>query len=191
MRPVYKFLNIDNHQIIGDQMYNFVVNHTDILRPKIPRFFTDVNIAHVLTHAPLLKEFLDVRYLTPTKMSVIVVPADIEPYLHVDTVDPFVRILWPVQNCAGSQTKFYDVPREYLELTSYLDGVFFYDIIEQRKWQKVGEFELTTPLVFDASVAHEVHPSPDATGHRISFTIGFDRDLPISKSVKAWFGFQR
>jgi hypothetical protein len=147
-------------------------------------FFTDVDVAYTLAHVPLLKEFLSLRFLVPTKMSVIVVPANSKPNLHVDTADPFVRILWPVRNCTGSQTKFYDIPRECLRLTNLPDGVFFYDIIEQREWQSLEEFELTAPVVFDASVAHEVHPSPDATGHRISFTIGFDRDLPISKSVK-------
>ena len=191
MRPIYKFLDIDNHQVIGDQMYNFVTNYTDILAPKTPTFFTDVNITHALTHAPLLKEFLDRQFLVPTKMSVIVVPADMAPYLHVDTADPFVRMLWPVKNTAGSCTKFYDVPRECLELTSYLDGVLFYNITENRDWEQLAEFELSRPLVFDASFAHAVHSAPDATGHRISFSVGFDRDLPISKSVKAWFGFQR
>lgn len=191
MRPIYKFLDVDNFQAIGDQMYEFVANHTDILKPKTPTFFTDVNISHALTHAPLLKEFLDNQFLVPTKMSVIVAPADMEPYLHVDTLDPFVRILWPVRNTAGSTTKFYDIPREYLELTSFLDSVWYYNITENRDWEQLAEFELSAPLVFDASVAHVVHPAPDATGHRISFSVGFDRDLPISKSVKAWFGFNR
>ena len=191
MSKIWKYLDVENFQAIGDQMYDFVVNRTDILKPIEPIFFTDLDIQYTLYHVPLLKEFLNNQFLMPTKLSIIVVPAKSEPYLHVDTEDAFVRILWPVKNCAGSQTKFYNIPRKYLKLSNYPDGVIYYDIIEQRKWQKVGEFELTTPLVFDASVAHEVHPSPDATGHRISFTIGFDRDLPISKSVKAWFGFQR
>jgi len=191
MRSIYKFLDVDNFHAIGDQMHEFVINHTDILKPKIPEFFTDVNIAHALTHAPLLKEFLDKKFLVPTKMSVIVVPADISPWLHVDTLDPFVRILWPVANTAGSTTKFYDIPREYLELNNFLDGVWYYLITENRDWRQLAEFELSAPLVFDASVAHAVHPAPDATGHRISFSVGFDRNLPISKSVKAWFDFQR
>ena len=191
MRPIYKFLDIDNFQAVSDQMYRFIVNHTDILKAKEPMFFTDVGIAHTLAHAPLLKEFLDSQFLVPTKMSVIVVPADSAPYLHVDTLDPFVRILWPVRNTAQSQTKFYDVPRECLELASFLDGVLYYNITEKRNWELLTEFELSSPLVFDASVAHAVHPAPGTTGHRISFSVGFDRDLPISKSVKAWFGFQR
>jgi hypothetical protein len=191
MKPIYKFLNIGNFQAISDQMYDFVVNQTDILKPIEPVFFTDVDVGHTLYHVPLLTDFLNQHFLKPTKLSVIVASAKSTPYLHVDTEDTFVRILWPVRNCVGSRTKFYDIPRQYLKLNHYSDGVIFYDITEQREWEYLDEFELTSPLVFDASVAHEVHIVPNISEHRISFSIGFDRDLPISKSIKAWFGFQR
>ena len=192
MKLVYKFLAVDNFHAIGNQVYNYVVNHTDILKPQEPVFFTDTDVQHTLEHTPLLSDFLNQRSLVPTKFSIIVAPADMDPYLHVDTKDAFVRILWPVRNCKGSRTKFYDIPRKYLKLSRLPDGgVIYYDIIKQHNWKQVDEFELSSPMVFDASVAHAVHPAPDATGHRISFTMGFDRDLAISKSVKSWFGFQR
>ena len=93
----------------------------------------------------------------------------------------------------GSHTKFFDIPIEYLQLEYDPVGSTssYFTITESRDWSSLGEVELTQPVIFDASVAHAVYPAPNATGHRISFTIGFDRDLPISKSVKAWFGFQR
>ena len=185
-------MEVDSHQAIGEEVYNYVVNYTDILKPHWPLFFTDTNVQHTLEHTPLLKNFLNQQSLVPTKFSVIVVPASMDPYLHVDTEDAFVRILWPVKNCAGSRTKFYDISRKYLKLTCFPDGgVIYYNIIKQKNWKQVDEFELSAPLVFDASVAHAVHPAPDATGHRISFSVGFDRDLPISKSVNAWVGFNR
>lgn len=191
MRPIYRFLDVDNFQAIGNEVFDYVSNHTDILKPQYPLFFTDTDVRHTLEHTPLLENFLNRQSLIPTKFSIIVAPADMVPYLHVDTLDPFVRILWPVRNCAGSKTKFYDIPREFLKLNCFPDGVIYYDIIEQREWELVDEFELSAPLIFDASVAHAVHPATDATGHRISFSVGFDRDLPISKSVKAWAGVQR
>lgn len=193
MKLVYKFLEVDNHQAISAQMYDFVVNHTDVLKPKTPLFFTEVDIVRTLTHVPLLKDFLQERFLAPNKISIVVVAPDVEPYLHVDTVDPYVRLLWPLYNCAGSKTKFYDIPRKYLRLEFNSVGAsnIYYNITEQRDWLSLGEVELTQPVVFDASVAHAVHIAPNATEYRISFTVGFDRDLPISKSVKAWFGFQR
>jgi hypothetical protein len=193
MKLVYKFYDVDNHQAISDEVYNYVVNYSDILTSNNPTFFNDVSIPSMLAHTPLLRDFLQQRLLDPRQISVVVVPADMKPYLHVDTIDPYVRILWPVKNCMGARTKFFDIPRECLKLdhNSEASTNIYFKITESRDWPSLGEVELTQPVIFDASVAHAVHPAPGATEHRISFTMGFDRDLPISKSVKSWFGFQR
>lgn len=193
MKLVYKFYDVENHQAISDEVYDYVVNHTEILKPKTPVFFNDINILSMLRHTPLLINFLHEKFLEPKQIAVVVVPADMKPYLHVDTVDPYVRLLWPIKNCTGTKTKFYDIPREYLELDHDSQGSsnIYYNITKEQQWPLIDEVELSQPLIFDASVAHAVHPAPNATEHRISFTIGFDKDLPISKSVKAWFGFQR
>ena len=193
MKQTFKYLDVPNHQLVSDQVYDFIVNQTDILKPRIPVFFNDVNTMHILDHAPALKDFLRERYLDPSLISIVVVTADETPYLHVDTIDPYVRLLWPVRNCENTVTKMYDVPREFLALDwkNNHSTNTYYDIVEQRDWPLVAEIELTRPVVLDVSVAHAVHPAKDATDHRISFTIGFDRDLPISRSIRAWFGFQR
>ena len=194
MRPIWKFLEVNNHQAVSDEVYDYVVNHTDILNPKRePVFYTDVTPAHILKHAPRLKDFLDQRFLVPSYISIVVVPTYEVPYIHVDYSDPYVRLLWPVRNCAGSLTKMYDIPKEFHELNADPNASTntYYDITEERDWPILAEIELVKPVVLDVSIAHAVHPAPDATEHRISFTIGFDKDLPISKSVKAWFGFQR
>jgi hypothetical protein len=193
MKLIYKFYDVENHQAISDEVYNYVVNHSGILKPSKPVFFNNVDIPSMLIHTPTLVEFLQKSSLMPTQISIIVVGPNREQNIHVDTSDPYVRLLWPVKNCTGTRTKFYDVPRECLELKHdpRLSSDIYYMFDEQAEWPPLGEFELTQPVIFDASVAHEVLPAPDATEPRISFTIGFDRDLPISKSVKAWFGYQR
>jgi hypothetical protein len=200
MRPVYKFLEIDNHQEISDDIYNYLINHTEILNPKNTVFFNHISSTHVIQHVPSLKEFLDYNFLKPILTAVIVVSPGRKDTLHVDVVDPYVRILWPIKHCQGSLTKMFDIPRECLK-EKFLDNAdhtfdpghatSFFEIVEQRDWPLINEFELSQPVIFDASVAHEVHTAPNATEHRISFTMGFDRDLPISKSIDAWFGFQR
>ena len=193
MKLVYKFYDVENHQAISDEVYNYVINHLDILTSSTPMFFNDISIPSMLTHTPMLVDFLQKSSLVPKQIAVVVVAPGAKSELHVDTIDPYVRILWPVKNCAGARTKFYDVPREYLKLEHNIMGSsnIYYRITEQQEWPSLGECELTQPVIFDASVAHAVHPAPDATEHRISFTMGFDRDLSISKSVKTWFGFQR
>jgi hypothetical protein len=193
MKLVYKFYDVDNYQAISDEVYDYVVNHTETLKSKTPVFFNDVDVFHMVKHTPMFTKFLQQHSLIPKQIAVVVVLPNALPDLHVDTIDPYVRLLWPVKNCTGARTKFYDVPRECLKLEHNTRGSsnIYYTIIEQRDWASLGEVELTQPVIFDASVAHEVHPAPNATEPRISFTIGFDRDLPISKSIKAWFGFQR
>jgi hypothetical protein len=193
MKLVYKLYDVENHQAISEEVYNYVIDHTEILKPRSPIFFNDVDVLHMLKHTPMFTTFLQQQLLIPKQIAVVVVLPGASPHLHVDTIDPYVRLLWPVKNCTGARTKFYNVPRECLELEHNSLGAsnIYYNIIEQRDWTPLGEVELTQPVIFDASVAHEVHPAPDATEPRISFTIGFDKDLAISKSVKAWFGFQR
>lgn len=193
MKLVYKFYDVDNHQAISDEVYNYVINHSNILTSSRPAFFNDVSVPGMLTHTPMLVDFLQQSSLVPEKIAVVVVTPGEKSELHVDTIDPYVRLLWPVKNCAGARTKFYDIPRECLNLEYNILGSssIYYTITEKRKWASLGEIELTQPVIFDASVAHKVFTAPGATEHRISFTMGFDRDLAISKSVKSWFGFQR
>ena len=194
VRPTWKCLEVDNYQKISDDIYDYVINYTEILKFKTSVFYNNVSPIHIVQHVPSLKKFLDDNFLpTPTVTAIIVVPPVKERNLHVDTFDPYVRILWPIKNCQGSLTRQFDVPRECLKLNFYPLGSTDtdYQIMIERDWPLLSEIELLQPVLIDVSVAHEVHPAPDATEPRITFTIGFDRDLPISKSVKAWFGFQR
>jgi hypothetical protein len=193
MKQTYRLFNIDNYQKIGDDIYDYVVNRTEILKYKTPVFYNDVSPAHIIQHVPSLKQFLDDNFLTPTVTAIVVVPPDDKDNLHVDTFDPYVRILWPIKNCQGWLTRLFDVPRECLELnfTAQLSTDNYWQPVKGRNWPLIAEIELLQPVLIDVSVAHQVCPAPNATEHRISFTIGFDKDLPISKSIKAWFGFQR
>lgn len=197
MRPVYKFLEIDNYQKISDDIHHYLSNHTEILKFEKYCFFNHISPTHIVQHVPSLEEFLDKNSLKPTVTAVIVVPPGLENTLHVDVVEPYVRILWPIKHCQGSLTKMFDIPRECLKLHFQDNGAggtfnpdhatsFFYQIVEQRDWPLINEFELLQPVLIDVSVAHAVHPAPDATEYRISFTMGFDKDLPISKSIEAW-----
>jgi hypothetical protein len=191
MRPIYKFLNIDNHQVIGDEVYQYVVNHTDRLLDS--HYFVDHTVHHMLSYCPLLAEFLNSRHLIPERLATIVCANNDIVSMHKDNdgVDSYVRILWPVRNCQGSMTKLWQVPDGAGKLTSDTNGILYTEFTMDQPREQIGEFELSLPLVFDASCVHSVHPNTDLDGHRISFTIGFDKDLPISKSIKAWFDFQR
>ena len=189
MRLVYKFLNIDNHQAISDEVYKYIVDHTDAILNE--NYFNDQSIHHMLSHCSLLAEFLDSRHLVPQRLATIVCDNKDTLRMHKDSdgADPYVRILWPVRNCQGSKTKIWRVPDGAGKLASDTNGTLFTEFSTDQECELIDEFELSSPLVFDASCVHSVHPNTDLEGHRISLTIGFDRDLPISKSVKTWVDF--
>jgi len=191
MKLAYKFLDVENHQDISEEVYKYIVDHTDAMLSK--NYFNDQSIHHMLSHCPLLAEFLNSRHLIPERLATIVCADNDIVSMHKDNdgVDPYVRILWPVRNCQGSMTKLWQVPDGAGKLTSDTNGILYTGFPMDQERELITEFELVSPVLFDASCVHSVHPNPKLSGRRISFTIGFDRDLSISKSIKAWFGFRR
>ena len=196
MTTAYKFLNVKDHHVISEQMFAYLRDHSGLLVLDA-WFWTDLDIKTVLDHVPALKKLLRRNSLSPQQIAVIIVDPDPDAIIHTDTLEPYVRLLWPVKNCAGSRTKFYDIPRSFLLVEpagprNQSTNIACYPTVE-RDWRFIGEVELTSPIVFDGSTAHAVHcaPRPYAVpAHtdwfRISFTIGFDKSLPISKLVSAW-----
>jgi hypothetical protein len=193
MRLTHKFLDVGNHHIISDEVYNYVINRTEVLTAKPFQYYTDLPINHVLQHCPALVEFLNSRHLVPARLAVIVVDSRDTVDLHIDNdgSSPYVRILWPIKNCEGSETRFFSVPEGAGRLEADPNGTIVTGFERNQPCEQIDAFELTSPVLLDVSVPHSVHPNTERKGWRISFTIGFDRDLPISKSIKAWFGFQR
>ena len=187
----FKFLTVDNHQAISDEVYKYMVDHTDALKEKNQFFLTSVDIPFMLDHTPLLKDFLEKRSLTPRYIAIIVIHAKCSGQnIHTDYIDTtmptLIRLLWPVKNCMGSVTKMYNIPEDCLEAGSQSDGQIFYTVTDRQRLKYLCEFELRAPVVFDVCKAHEVHTAPRRIGHRISFTIGFPFESHFSKSFDAW-----
>ena len=193
MQRTHKLLDIPNYQRVSDEIYNFVLNHTDLLSGKEKFCFHEVDVADTLKHTPLLQKFLKEKLLQPTMIGIIVTHADSPSNLHADFVDTltttYIRMLWPVRNCHGSRTVFYNVPKEHLTIVDQPNGITYYNIPTDQNWEYLDEFELASPVVFDTIVPHEVVPCPNSTNHRISCSIGFNKDLLLSKSFDAWDKF--
>ena len=185
MKPIYKFLNINNHQEISNEVYQYIVDHTQVLLLENPFVLKD--IGQMLNYCPLLNDFLNIYKLIPKRLAIIVCPKNSEITMHRDNdgTNSYVRILWPVRNCQGSITKLWQVPDDAGTLIN-TNGIVYTAFPWDQPREQIDEFELSHPVLFNASCAHSVHPAPESTQTRISFTIGFDRDLPISKSIEAW-----
>ena len=122
-------------------------------------------------------------------MTIIVPPGDQINNLHFDRLEPYVRILWPIRNCEKSVTKFFDADPALVQIEYLENNIPYYGVYDMKNLRMIDQFELSSPFVFDSGIAHSVHPAPNATKARISFSIGFDEDLEISQSVDSWSNF--
>lgn len=194
MSKIWKYLDVPNHQAISDEVYDYVVNYTDALE-LVENYIDPEPIRRMLSHCPLLAEFLHSQQLTPEILGIIVIDAQSGLGIHTDSEDlkSYIRVTWPVKNCQGSMTKIWKITEGYGEVNSDINGKLYtkFSSKQQAEFELIDEFELRSPVLLDVSYPHSVHPNTNSPGHRISFTIGFDRDLPVSKSIKSWFGFQR
>ncbi len=186
MKEVYRFINVSRFEEISNEVYQYIVAYTQVL--QLENIFVDQDIDHMLSCCTLLAEFLSKHNLVPTRLATIVCAGSSEIEMHKDNDGqrPYVRILWPIQNCQGSKTKIWAVPKNAGTVMLDTNGVVYTGFACDQKRIQLGEFELSQPVLFNASCAHSVHPAPGSTETRISFTMGFDRDLPISNTISAW-----
>jgi hypothetical protein len=176
---LYKFLQVENHQLISDKIYNYIVNRTKILSTKYD--WNNLNVKDVAVHVPELFEAC--AKLVPYEiemLSVIYRDSGDDGKIHVDDGIRIYRLLWPIKNCQGSYTKFYDIGNNKIERRKNLNGNTFLTIVGRDPYTLIDSVELTQPLVFHTKTAHGVFTNQLVKEPRISITIGF-ADNPIDK----------
>ncbi len=192
-----KQIFVPNYQQIANNVYDYIVQKTNILDSSDADtetlFWNWLTMEDVLINVPLLAKWVETTGATPRNMAILCVretllgqPVTESSSLHVD-VDKSIRVLWPIRNCKGSSTHFYDVPREYLEYRETARGVGWLYVTQPGpfKFLGKGDYDLG-PFVFDPNVAHGIHVEPDAGIPRLTLTIGFDADSDKSKTIDAW-----
>lgn len=183
MTITHKFLDIPDHELISNAVYDYVVNHTKILQK--PVFWNQLNCAQVLTHVPDMSQWFEFKGVDPVMMALIYIEYPAPTLTHID-VTPGLRVLWPICNCTGSQTIFYDIDRKYFRRTIDEDGITYWDILPNTPQKTIDFVELTQPIVFNPGLPHNIVLNQKLDGPRLSLTIGFDyRDLH-SLSMDAW-----
>ena len=190
MKSVYKFLNISNYEKLSNEVYDYLSKRTTLLSDPRPIFFTDLDVKDVIKNVRSVRAFLARHKLVAKRFMIIIVPPGNQTQnLHFDRLEPYVRILWPIRNCQGSTTKFFNSDPAKSRLAYLENKIPYYDPSDFLTSRMIDQFKLTQPLVFDSGVAHSIHTASDVTKHRISFSIGFDEDLEISQSVDSWSDF--
>jgi hypothetical protein len=167
---IYKFFDIPNYSLISDKVYSYILNKTDIISGNAIWNWT--NLQEVLNEVPELKIALDNLELEIDRISIIKANPGATIRIHID-YDKAPRMLWPIRNCQGSYTKFFNVdPANIIEQRGVKNDIY-YLITKPELAKQIDELELVAPVIFKPWIAHGVWTNPDCTGHRLTMTIKF------------------
>jgi len=167
---IYKFIDIPEHSLISDKVYNYVLNNTDIITSNAIWNWT--NQQEVLRVVPELKISMDNLQLEVERISIIKATPRATIRIHID-YDKEPRMLWPIKNCQGSYTKFFKVdPANIIEQRGVKNDIY-YLITKPELAEQLDSLELVAPVMFKPWIAHGVWTNPDCAEHRLTMTIKF------------------
>jgi hypothetical protein len=179
---IYKYLDINKQEYISKKLYEYVEKFTPILRRKW--FWNTVNKTHLLKTIPELDEELKtIIDHEITMISIIYRPPNYQGGIHIDNITYPYRVLYPIKNCKGSYTKFYnlngnDVIEKFGDQGDrHLVPDTTYPLLE------LESVELTNPIVFNTQIPHGVYTNPEFTEPRLSATFGFG-DFPLESLLR-------
>ena len=172
---IYKFIDIENYELISEKVYKFVVEKTPIMQENAVWNFLNKN--EILQEVPdLLQVFKDLGELEAWGIFIVKCKPKIPINMHIDS-DTHARLLWPIKNCEGSYNKFFEVESADIENRYGVKGDLYYHIKNTEKAKLLETVELTQPIVFKPWIPHGVWPNPNSNEPRITMTIKFSKSL--------------
>ena len=175
MKLHYKFLDIPNHKLISDKLYDYVANHTYV--PHEEKFTNPLNVEEAYSYVPELKEALDNLGLEMTYLSIIQsIPGSyFDGGVHIDVGDAIhgARFIWPVYNCIGSETRFFEIPEEFMKFSEVPDGYHAIIPTIPPPYKQIDQYELTAPAAIDTRVPHGVFCDQTNPNRRWSASMTF------------------
>lgn len=187
MQP-FKFIEIPDYDNLVAEILKFLSEKTTALSNPDRGMNTEatwnwIDPYQLLKNVPALYNWIYKEHgLAVQYVALIGLTPEAENLLHTDNDLPDgrldVRILLPLQNTAGSVTRFYDVPTDQIEKRTTPDGTIYKAITGPGPFPIIAELELTKPIVFNSSIPHDVIVNK-ASGFRLSMAIGF-MDPPYS-----------
>lgn len=176
MSKVYKFIHLPDHELISEKVYKFVIDHTNVMETKAP--WTTVNLKHLLNDVPELDDTCVMLDLTPIEIAFVYCDAKTNLPVHVDGDHTFARLLWPIKNCQGSHTKFFELnsPDDVKECIAP-SGYVYLELQNVDKATQIADVELLAPAIIKPWIPHGVWSNPECNEPRITMTIKFNKSL--------------
>jgi hypothetical protein len=174
---IYKYIDINNYEIISEKIYDFVLTKTDILQGNPKQVWNNLSNKQFLDCVPELAESF--KELGQGLSAVLITIFKVEPKtnisVHTDGGN-HARLLWPVRNCKGSYTKFYEVDERNIEKRNTGDGKYAH-ILNVKDANLLESVELIKPIVFKPWIPHGIMTNPSCEEPRLTLTISFNKSL--------------
>jgi hypothetical protein len=171
MKP-YQFIQINQAELITNKLYSYIIEKTDILEKRWD--WNTLILKDVLAYVPELEEECAKVIPAPiTMVSIVHRNPGAVGGVHIDVGNYNYRILWPIKNCAGSYTRFYDLNGNKIITTYGKQGDEFKTISKDYALVEIDAVELIAPIIFNTQVPHGVYTNPNFTESRLTATIGF------------------
>lgn len=168
--------SIPNHEAISRKLYEYTVNHTDVLNRKV--FVNVLSIDDVYKHIPELKEAVAWLGLEAFQLLMLcTVPNDwYDGRVHVDAGNAAngARMIWPVSNCIGAYTRFYNIDEKYWEERLSKDEssyAIFMNI--DPPYTEIDYYELTAPGFINTQIPHAVWCNRSIAEPRLTASLTF------------------
>ena len=170
---VYQYLNIENHQAISESIKKYLIDHTSVFEEKLMWKFLDVN--QLISHVPEIEKIFSAFDLKISIAAAVYRKPFSQGGIHIDTSE-FYRVLFPVMNCQGSKTKFFEYDETKFRAGGGGDGDKNLTLIQGQQLKFLDEFELSRPVIFNPKIPHGVYSNPVCKEPRVSITFGFNKD---------------
>jgi len=178
---VYQYIDVGQQELISNKLYHYATAHAGVNRKW---GWTNVDLSNLKLHVPELFEELAKIIPHPVEMvAILMFLPKTNGEKHVDFERHQHRMLWPVRNCEGSYTKFYDLNGNKLITKFGKQGERYLASTGTNPLVEIAAVELIKPIVFSPKILHGVYTNPDCDEPRITATIGFG-DYPLDKFLE-------
>jgi hypothetical protein len=170
----YKYIDIDNFEIIQKKTLDFLVKNGLCNR----KGFSPLPWQEYIDECPELVTAFSAYGIKPMIGFIHLTILQEDAKTHIDYISdtkPYARINIPILNCAGTKTEFYQAPLEMFESILQHSGYTFFQIKDNQSPIKVDEVEIVKPTVIRVQEPHRVNIGTSPTP-RITITLTMDKD---------------
>ena len=174
----YAVIDCVEQATITSKTLDFLRESTDLLERKDLHLWNKINTVALLKAVPEINLFYKSLGLKIREISITVWNIESDVTLHVDELPVVAKINFPILNTKNTYNEWYTVPDYLFEsVTPTVNqfGAKYYNLseIDLNQCVKIGEVELTKPVVFNSQIPHKIRMGTGVEFPRIVMSCTF------------------